>query len=640
MRALCVLSVLSTAAFAQSVSGFDPHLTAQPRDGGLLLEWNALAGSGPVSVRRQDVGGVALTSVATLDAGTTAWFEPSFPLGGRAVYRVQRTQQGGSQGEGVVIAGAEAPFRDDQGVVLVLVDTANAARLRVQLDQLAEDLRDDGFQVVEQSVAPDEAPPVMKARIALLAAQGRLTHVVLLGAVPRVRSGIQAPDGHGDHYGAWVADPYYADLTGRTWTDTLVGGVGSFANDAGDGRFDQTYSSPVEVALGRVDFENMPVFGPDAGTVQLGRYLDKVHAFRTGGAPRSRRAVVADSFGYFGGEAFGRAGWRDAAAINGVEPQVLPFFPTLEEDAGVLLAWGDGAGSPTSAGGVTTSSQLAMSLPRTRFMGLFGSYFGDWNYQNNLMRAALGSGDVVASLWFARPQVQLHALGALESFGETYARDPALRLRSMPVYQALLGDPTLRLFYPVKVNGLSAVPSVDGVRLSWSAWLGPELIGYHVYRRPSGSSGAPARVTTAPVTSAMLLDTSAAPDTSYEWRVVAVVRETTGSGTFWNHSLGSRATATTLPVGVDAGGPDAGTADAGTADAGALDAGESDAGEADAGGSDGGGPTLDAGMPPPLPVDPVPGGCGCATGESSAALLLFAVGLWRANRRPHAQPIT
>ncbi|MBL8940731.1 MAG: hypothetical protein JNM69_39665, partial [Archangium sp.] len=371
--------------------------------------------------------------------------------------------------------------------------------------------------------------------------------------------------------------------------------VGAFFNDAGDGRFDQTYTSTVEVVVGRVDFEGLPVFGADAGTGLLGRYLDKVHRFRTGAAPLPRRALVRPGFGYFSGEAFGRAAYRDGTAILGVEPVDAPFFPTLEQDGGVLLAWGDGAGGPTSASGVTNSSELAMRVPQTRLMALFGSYFGDWSYSNALMRTALGSGEVVASFWYARPSVQVYGLGALESFGQSYARDTSFAYRSMPVYQALLGDPTLRLFYPTPVASLAAQPGVNGVQLSWPPYTNRDFIGYHVYRR-SLAGGIAGRLTATPVSTESFLDTTALPSTTYEWRVVAVVRETTGSGTFWNHSLGARSVAMTLAV------PDAGVppVDAGVmVDAGAqVDAGSVlDAGAVvDAGVRVDGGAVLDAGV--------------------------------------------
>jgi uncharacterized protein (TIGR03382 family) len=249
--------------------------------------------------------------------------------------------------------------------------------------------------------------------------------------------------------------------------------------------------------------------------------------------------------------------------------------------------------------------------------------------------------------------VQVHALGALESFGQAYARDPSFSYRAMPVYQALLGDPTLRLFYPRQLTSLVAQPGMSGVQLTWPVNASGDFVGYHVFRRET-SSGVAVRLTAWPVSGETFVDTTALPATTYEWRVVTVVRETTGSGTFWNHSLGARAVETTLAVvdagvdagGVDAGGVDAGDVDAGDVDAGDVDAGDVDAGDVDAGAVDAGGVDAggvdagdvdagdaDAGFTPlPLEPDAATGGCGCA-GAGDLMPLLLLVGLISRRRK-------
>lgn len=664
MKRLIVLTVLvgcSWQSVAQTVWGADPHVTASAADGGLVLQWNALADAGLVTIYRQPVGATAASLLAVLDAGTISYGVEQ-PVGQRVAYRVLRNQPGGYGGETWIVAGDLVPFRDDQGAVVVVIDQTNEALLRLRLDEFENDLRDDGFDVVEVVTARGSLAPALKAQ--LVAAkqqwQGRLRAVVFLGAVPRALSGLQNPDGHPDHYGAWAADPYYADLDG-TFTDTFVGGTGAFANDAGDGRFDQsTTPTVVDVAVGRIDFEGMPQFGADAGTRLLAAYFDKVHDYRSGAVVVTRQAVSRSSFGYFGGEAFQRAGYRDGTAILGTEPlnvSTADFFPTLVADAGVLLTWADGAGGPTSVAGALTTTDLTTVQLRTRFLGLFGSYFGDWNYQNDVMRAALGSGLVTHSLWFARPTVFLHALGSLESFGDAFARTQALSFRSMPIYQALLGDPTLRLFYPARLVGtLATSVKPASVELQWSAGTATGLLGYHVFRKRQGDLTAPVRLTANPVTLTTFIDATVQPDTSYEWRVVPVVKEKTGSGTFFNHGLGIRAVATTASAPIDAG-TDAGEADAGAPDAGATDAGTDDAGtfeldasvdsgtEADGGTDDAGvdaGEREDAGNDAGFldqpdagllePMLPVQGSCGCTSAPALSLALLALVARTRRRR--------
>jgi uncharacterized protein (TIGR03382 family) len=178
---------------------------------------------------------------------------------------------------------------------------------------------------------------------------------------------------------------------------------------------------------------------------------------------------------------------------------------------------------------------------------------------------------------------------------------------------------------------------MNGVVLTWPVNASGDFVGYHVFRRET-SGGVAVRLTAWPVSGEMFVDTTALPATTYEWRVVTVVRETTGSGTFWNHSLGARTVETTLAVvdagvdgGVDAGGVDAGGVDAGDVDAGGVDAGVVDAGDVDAGGVYAG--DVDAGFTPlPLEPDMATGGCGCA-GAGDLLPLLVLVGLVSRRRR-------
>ncbi len=617
--------LLGIAAYSQTVADLDPQLTATPTDGGVLIQWQARTGApASVTLRRRDVGAASFSVVASnQDAGLTSWFVAG-PLTVPAEFHVQRG------GNGWVMAGVEAPFREDQGVVMVVVDAAQAAAVSSKLIEWEDDLRDDGWVVLRETLNGSETPPQVKAKIAAAYAThgARLRSVFLLGRVPRAFSGNINPDGHPDHRGAWPADLYYADLDGGQWTDTQAVGVGPFFNDAGDGKFDPSFlATNPETQVGRADFEGLPAFGADAGIVLIERYLDKAHAFRTGQTRLPSRVLVDDNFGYFGGEAFSRVAFRDGTAITGRPPDALDFFTTLNSpDGGYLLAFGCGGGTSTGAGGVGSTTDFVNGSPNAIFVGLFGSYFGDWNYSNNFLRAALATkGPVLASTWFARPASNLHSLAALETFGDAFNRGIigqgsfVYDSSGRSIHQALLGDPTLRLFYPPRVSGLTAVVEGQGVRTMWSQATGPDVIGHHVFRRIAGSASPEVRVTVVPIAATTYLDLTAAPMAMLEYRAVAVVRQTTGSGTFWNHSLGMRASVTT-PAFIDGGmmvAMDAGTADAGmvvTSDAGLPQP------------EDAGTMTLpDGGSLPPLPLPMEPKPCGCSAGGTASLLGLLAL---------------
>ena len=121
-------------------------------------------------------------------------------------------------------------------------------------------------------------------------------------------------------------------------------------------------------------------------------------------------------------------------------------------------------------------------------------------------------------------------------------------------------------------------------------------------------SAAFSRLTTSPIAETNYRDESAMAGVAYEYRVVAVRKFTTGSGTFFNHSLGALATATRpmAPPPLDAGLVDASTSDALLAD-GASMASDS-APTSDAAGAEGGGTTAPAGCACRAngPVSPAP----------------------------------
>ena len=637
--AALALLLAAPAARAQEVRDLDPHVHAEasatpPR---IRLAWPAMANSQSFTVRRRAEGETGWTVLgAPLDGTATAFDDDAVEPGRTYEYAVRRQPAAGqtiAMGTGYVLAGIDVPFRDDPGVVLLVIDRAMAPALASELDRFEADLAADGWDVARELVDATSTPPDVRARIQAAAAThgARLRAAVLLGAVPRAFSGLIRPDGHPDHLGAWPADGYYADLDG-TWTDSTVnGGVGSFANKPGDGKFDQSQlPSDLDFALGRVDTADMPVFTGLDATALLRRYLDRNHAYRTGEARVRARGWVSDKFGYAKGEAFTRIAWRDSAAIFGTEPDTgRPFFDALEDPAGgYAFAIGAGGGNPRGAEGVGSSSDFVSRRPRAVFVGLFGSYFGDWSYRDNFLRASiLGPTGALATSWIARPSGHYHALGALRSLGEAFlatanndSRSYDVGYSARGVHQALLGDPTLRMFVVRPPSALAATPGAGGVALRWMP-SPDEVAGYHVYRRAMAGAAPATRLTASPVTATEFTDAAAMPGARYRYRVVAVQRLVTGSGRFDNHSQGVFADAT----GAETSPPDAGAVreDGGLGPDGGL--------AVDAGGTRGdGGFGTDGGAAAGF-------GCRAAgsarTGSPAPALGLVALGLALAARR-------
>ncbi|MBL8677770.1 MAG: hypothetical protein JNK05_01290 [Myxococcales bacterium] len=634
---LGIVGALARDSAAQSVADLDPHIrvtaSAMPNPT-ITLRWNASTVAQNFIVRRRDDPGDAFAMVAMLGATATSYEDRGVMPGRTYEYAVQRRSMTGAtlaSGEAYVLAGIDVPFRDDPGVVAVVIDEETAAANAMKLSRYEEDLRADGWSVERVTVRRMDPPPMVRAalqRLAMTHAE-RFSAAVLIGAVPRAFSGNLRPDGHADHEGAWPADGYYGDLDGN-WTDTRdYGGTNFNANRAGDGKFDpSSLPSTLEIAVGRVDAEGMTAFNAMPAEL-IGRYLDRNHAYRVGEFAPRPRTWVTDSFGYFNGEAFSRAAWRDGNVVFGADPESgRPFFDALEDPAGgYAFAFGCGGGNPQGAGGVGSTMDFVRRMPRSVFVGLFGSYFGDWAYANNFLRAPLfAQPGALASLWFARPWAHLHGLGAMRSFGDEFLRTVQgtgydIGVARMGVHQGLMGDPTLRMFTVRPPTMLRANATTDGVALTWGPSPESGLVGYHVFRVRASEADrvAAERITMTPVTETSFVDRTATAAMEYRYRVVAVGRASTGSGTFHNHSLGVMATVTPLAPALDAGAGDGGTMPAGD------------------GGADASAPSSDASSdgstrPPSM------GGCGCATPTRSrapwrGAIVAIAMGAMISARR-------
>jgi hypothetical protein len=345
-------------------------------------------------------------------------------------------------------------------------------------------------------------------------------------------------------------------------------------NVPGDGKFDQSdMPSQVELQVGRVDLANMPgrkVWGGPAtfpGEIELLRnYLRKDHEFRHKVINPPARAVLHDSFGVRGGEAFAASGYRSFAPLVGAgQIQTLPdkgtWIPHLRDNP-ALLAYGAGAGSYSSIGGLGntpqyndgTTTEMYENDVKAAFTMLFGSWLGDWDSEDNIMRGILATRTMgLVCAWSGRPHWYYHHIGLGETIG--YAARIAQNNSNGGLYRTqinsaagsihlgLMGDPTLRL-HPV---GPPSNVSISGNQLTWSA-APDSVVGYHVYRA-STEAGPYTRLTTSPVTG-----TTYPASGGFVYMVKTVKLQNSSSGTYYNSSQGITAGSgggggdTTLPT--------------------------------------------------------------------------------------------
>ena len=562
---LCLL-VAQPRARAQGArdAAVEVSATVQPSPPQIALSW--LPSSFSIAVQkvyRRLKGGSTWIEIATPSPAATAYTDAAVAPGVAYEYFVYRSFVGANPGAaaGYLLSGIEVPAVAARGRVILLVDATMATPLATELARLEQDLVGDGWSVARQDVSRTAAVTAVKTTIQTLytADPTRTRALLLFGHIPVPYSGFIAPDGHGEHQGAWPADVYYGDLDG-TWTDTTVNNSGAARpenrNTPGDGKFDQsTLPSDVELEIGRVDLSQLFNVPPGVSETELLRqYLNRNHDFRHRAgnfANVGRRGLIDDDFGYFGGEAFAASGWRNFTACFGSAPGSVveqDWFTTLGT-ASYLWAYGCGSGTYQSASGVGSTGTFGTSPSRAVFTMLFGSYHGDWDNGEAFLRAPLaGHPDSLglACMWAGRPQwhVQAMALGETLGYGARLTQNNTSSFTSgylsgnaaRFVHIALMGDPTLRLHPVVPPSALSTDSSSGVPVLTWTA--SPDTVaGYQVHR--GATPGGPFQLLhQGALPGPSFTDRSGVPGQSYHYLVQALKLETSASGTYFNTSQG------------------------------------------------------------------------------------------------------
>ena len=445
---------------------------------------------------------------------------------------------------------------DDRGKILIFIDSTTAQATGEELEKFRNSLRGDAWQTVTIQTGPSSTVQSIKNRIVAeyTADPERVKAVLLIGEIPVPYSGNSAWDGHGDHAGAWPCDNYYADVDG-SWTDVFVNNTtpGRDANDnvPGDGKFDQsTMPSPPELMVGRIDFRrlNASTFGATP-TELIRRYFIKNLRWRMKEYTVEYKALVDDNFGYFSGEAFAANGYRNAYPLVGAPNIVAGDLLTQTDTNTYLLGYGCGGGSYTSASGVGNSSQVATDSINVVFSNIFGSYHGDWDYENNpLMPSFLASkGGILTCSWAGRPHWFMQALASGETIG--YCTKETMSAQSNSEYigtssfgssgahVALLGDPTVRAHIVAPVPEFILVSTCGAVELSWKAAPDTGILGYNIYRS-TAIDGPYVRQNESPVDALDWIDTDPVHDTAfYQVRPVRI-DHAPGGGYFYNAGTG------------------------------------------------------------------------------------------------------
>lgn len=550
MRLLTLLLLLlPSIVLAQSAASYTVQMQVKIENGtDIKLTWNADGNAIGHNVYRKATDDSSWgVPIATLSGSDTTYTDQNLDEDTEYEYLVIKST-GTYTGYGYTHSGIKLELPADRGDVLLIVEESIANGLDAEVQQLQEDMEADGWRVQVHDVSADSTVSYVKSIITdAHQTLGALKMVYLLGHVPVPYSGNLVPDGHSNHVGAWPADVYYAEVN-NTWSDNSVNNTTASDsrnhNIPGDGKLDQSVlPGNAELMVGRVDFANMTVFAQDELELTR-RYLERAHDFKHAGWTLPERALIDDHFGGFGGEAFASNGWRNFSPLVGRQNMIAADYRTTLATDGYLFSYGCGGGSHTSANGIGNSTQLASDSLLTAFTQLFGSYFGDWDRQDNFLRSALAQGRTLSISWSGRPHWHYQSMGmgypigysALLSQNNTtlYTANYGARF----VHVALLGDPSLRMAYLAPPTQLT-VDSIETlhVELNWTASTESGILGYNIYESVDDSPWF--KVNDEIVLGTNYIDSCVIHAGDYQYAVKAVKLVENYSGSYFNESLGA-----------------------------------------------------------------------------------------------------
>jgi hypothetical protein len=347
-------------------------------------------------------------------------------------------------------------------------------------------------------------------------ASNEVQTVILFGHLPVPYSGnnTSAHDGHYNsppHNGTWPADMYYSSSKSIVWPDELsVTKPPPYyswnVNNPNDGKFDLDYidCGNYLFPIGRIYLGDMPAFAPETETTLLRKYLKKDHEFRNGKREYPRRAL------------YDFANGRLKGSEGGMLRSMYSFckeFP--KSGSGIVVPtlmwqkylWANVYGS-------AEFQQIYYAIRTSDFRGpmkapfysMYGSFFGDWDNTDNLLRAPLCGSDGLANMWYGAvngicQSMALHPMAAGETIGAALLHSqnyPQMFLEmngDLPtgytsLYVSLMGDPTLRLHNLAPPSDLRVSEMESGlVSLEWKAspheGIPGDGEGYYIYRAAS-----------------------------------------------------------------------------------------------------------------------------------------------------------
>ena len=580
--AVIVLFMVNYVTFSIAQISFGDSLSIQLEATAIIsppsitLTWPNDINGASFIISRKLKGAASWTALATIPGNSAQYMDAVILENTLYDYKVQMNPSSGLAKFGYLSSGINVRANSNRGIAIVVIENSFIANpvFQASLDLFLIDLEADGWFPKTLFVSKTDLVTTVKSAIVSTYNENPNTTklLVLLGNIPVPYSGLNNPDGHTNHTGAWPTDTFYADINGN-WTDNSVNNPGFIAPDTspsnplnsnipGDGKYDNDFiPTAVELQVGRIDLSNLPLT-MDTEERLLIKYLDKLHRFKMNQIVVQNKALIDEGDFTSYPEGFTQNGYKNFSGLVGRNNIVVDdYFTELSYNTSstgtYLWSYGCGGGTYTSSNGIGTSANFVNDSLSSVFTMLFGSYFGDWNYQNAFLRMPLTQGNTLTNAWAARPNWHFYHMAMGENIGYStkltqntsslYVTNSVYNFFHNRINVNLMGEPSLRNSYIVPPTAITISSTGIANTLNWNA--GGSEIGYNIYRRYSDSTNF-LKLNNTIVTGTNYIDNALTiPGTVYYY-VKAVEKKVSPSGSFDNESLGIKSSAALVTVGV------------------------------------------------------------------------------------------
>lgn len=469
----------------------------------IKLKWRSTTDSLHYTLKKRELNNPVWSTI-NINLYDTSYIDNNVVFGSVYEYRVENKIDSFKTAYGYIAVGDSITEKQSKKLIF-LADGTMYKTLQTGIDNYRLSLAADGYKVYFATVPRSEKFDTAKIRITKniidsIYLNYGADYILLFGRVPVPYAGDAAVDGHPDHIGAWSADAYYGIISDK-WTDSVVDAYSGKElrnhNVPLDGKFDQsTIVDSVRIRVGRVDMYNLKVFSEKESDL-LNTYIYKAINYNNNIYKIPNKALIDDRLGTWMEDILATESiMNDNALFEKRNIHYDSLQTALQRDT-FMFAYCCSLGLADSLEWVFSSVYFDTTAANSVINTFIGSYMGDWDSKNNILRSIIASEPFALCSYFGgRPFWFLHTMGLGETIGDAYLRsinnditgylsNGLYGMQGMHV--ALLGDPTTRMYRLTPPLNVQFKRIDNKVNISWD-YDDNDILGYEVYKSNTDNS--------------------------------------------------------------------------------------------------------------------------------------------------------